>query len=499
MSFPPSYFWLVHITVSLVVAASALGVGKYLHTRLRLSHAAHGYWLAVWMLAALPPVCVAILSVCLPTTMASLPAAVLPLPVAIDPGTLVDYLAGHPVHPMLARPSLGATFAVLYMAGLAICVIRWMRGNAKVGRIVRAAHAVDTSTWPGLTSLREAQELAGKGISIRSTDQKMSPFAVTWPKPCIVLPQDALEQMRDAELRLVLRHEAAHITAGDPARAFLMSTISALLWFNPFLGFIAARVQMAAELRCDARALGGDAAAGPVFANAYVQALRSYASLRAPVTALNHADLAGHRLRIQHMLKGDSGHALSRPLRFFLPCVGLTGILAISLVQAAMAVSGTAAIQTKAQATSSASHGNSGVIAQPATLPVFTLESPLGKPRITGQFGDIGSIRTQPHRGTDFGARVGTPVLAPAAGTVMAATTRYPDGPHYGTVVVLDHGNGWQTLYAHLDNFDVRVGQRVAAGEQIARVGRSGRTTGAHLHLEALHEGQRVDPEHLMQ
>ena len=99
----------------------------------------------------------------------------------------------------------------------------------------------------------------------------------------------------------------------------------------------------------------------------------------------------------------------------------------------------------------------------------------------------------------DFGAARGTPVYAPAAGTVIAATTRYPDGPQYGTVVVLDHGGGWQTLYAHLDGFDVEVGQRVAAGTQIGRVGATGKVTGPHVHLEMLLNGQRVDPEPLLQ
>jgi murein DD-endopeptidase MepM/ murein hydrolase activator NlpD len=77
----------------------------------------------------------------------------------------------------------------------------------------------------------------------------------------------------------------------------------------------------------------------------------------------------------------------------------------------------------------------------------------------------------------------------------MAATSEYPDGPQYGTVVVIDHGHGWQTLYAHLQVADVVVGQQVLAGEQIARVGSTGRVTGPHLHLEMLHNGERVDPQ----
>jgi murein DD-endopeptidase MepM/ murein hydrolase activator NlpD len=85
-------------------------------------------------------------------------------------------------------------------------------------------------------------------------------------------------------------------------------------------------------------------------------------------------------------------------------------------------------------------------------------------------------------------------VLAPADGRIVAATTAYPDGPQYGTVVVIDHGQGWQTLYAHLQSTDVAVGQQVHAGEQIARVGSTGRVTGPHLHLEMLRNGERVDP-----
>ena len=122
-------------------------------------------------------------------------------------------------------------------------------------------------------------------------------------------------------------------------------------------------------------------------------------------------------------------------------------------------------------------------------------QAPLATPRVTGHFGDTGSIRQRPHRGTDFGARSGTPVLAPADGRVVAATTAYPDGPQYGTVVVIDHGQGWQTLYAHLQGTDVVVGQQVQAGEQIARVGNTGRVTGPHLHLEMLRNGERVDPQ----
>jgi murein DD-endopeptidase MepM/ murein hydrolase activator NlpD len=69
----------------------------------------------------------------------------------------------------------------------------------------------------------------------------------------------------------------------------------------------------------------------------------------------------------------------------------------------------------------------------------------------------------------------------------------------FGKVVLLDHGQGYQTLYAHLDNFSVQSGSRVSAGQQIGAVGASGVATGPHLHFELLQQGQQLDPTPLLQ
>jgi murein DD-endopeptidase MepM/ murein hydrolase activator NlpD/Zn-dependent protease with chaperone function len=491
-------FWLVHVVSSLIVAGLAFGIGARLHTRLQLSHAARGYWLGVWTLATLPPLFVTILLACMPETVATLPLA-LPLPIAIDPGTSAQLMASEVLPRQHAWPSLAAVLAGVYALGLGIAVLRWLRGSAVIAGIVRNTHSVNAANWPGPACAAEAARLTRRGIAVRITTRRMSPFAVRWPSPTIVLPADALAQLDDAGLRLVIRHEAAHLALRDPQRALLMSAVGTLLWFNPFVRAIAARVQMACELRCDAHALDGDVDAGRTFASAYLHTLRSYASMDAPAVALNHRDLAGHALRIRHMLNQDISLKLPSRWRIGLAGLGVAAVGLLSLLQMALAAPAGVRASASHPAPQTASRGATQTsIASIAKSP-FRLASPLDTPKITGRFGEIGSARSRPHRGTDFGARVGTQVLAPAAGVVTAATTRYPEGPNYGTVVVLDHGNGWQTLYAHLDTFEVRVGQRVLAGERIAKVGRSGRVTGPHLHLEALFNGQRVDPERLLQ
>lgn len=84
------------------------------------------------------------------------------------------------------------------------------------------------------------------------------------------------------------------------------------------------------------------------------------------------------------------------------------------------------------------------------------------------------------HTGLDLIVTEGTPVLAAAAGTVRLVD----EVSGYGLTVVVDHGSGWQTLYAHLFELSVKPGERVTAGQPLGRVGDSGRASTPHLHFE---------------
>lgn len=98
------------------------------------------------------------------------------------------------------------------------------------------------------------------------------------------------------------------------------------------------------------------------------------------------------------------------------------------------------------------------------------------------------------HSGIDMAARQGTPIYATGDGTVTVAG-RNPEGMSgYGVVVVINHGYGFQTLYAHMNNASVRKGQHVKRGEQIGTVGSSGMSSGSHLHYEVILNGKKVDP-----
>jgi murein DD-endopeptidase MepM/ murein hydrolase activator NlpD len=99
-------------------------------------------------------------------------------------------------------------------------------------------------------------------------------------------------------------------------------------------------------------------------------------------------------------------------------------------------------------------------------------------------------VARSPHSGADFASPAGTPVRAPGAGRVRIARDLYFTG---GTVVI-DHGAGLVSLFAHLSAMDVAPDATVAAGDVVGRVGATGRVTGAHLHWTVRVSGARVDP-----
>ncbi|MEZ5957127.1 MAG: peptidoglycan DD-metalloendopeptidase family protein [Hyphomonadaceae bacterium] len=125
----------------------------------------------------------------------------------------------------------------------------------------------------------------------------------------------------------------------------------------------------------------------------------------------------------------------------------------------------------------------------------FLMKTPINGARLSSGYG----MRRHPilgysrmHRGTDFAAPTGTPILAAGDGTIERA------GPFssFGNYIRIRHANGYETAYAHMSRFarGMRAGVRVRQGQVIGYVGTTGRSTGPHLHYEVLRRGQQVNP-----
>ena len=110
---------------------------------------------------------------------------------------------------------------------------------------------------------------------------------------------------------------------------------------------------------------------------------------------------------------------------------------------------------------------------------------------ITCRFGSRESTSISGHRGLDIAAATGTPIKAAAGGTVTTAGWN----SSYGYMIIISHGNGVQTVYAHCSQLLASKGQKVTQGQVIAKVGSTGYSTGPHLHLEVRVNGVLQNPQ----
>ncbi|MEG2717443.1 MAG: peptidoglycan DD-metalloendopeptidase family protein [Eubacterium sp.] len=118
---------------------------------------------------------------------------------------------------------------------------------------------------------------------------------------------------------------------------------------------------------------------------------------------------------------------------------------------------------------------------------------PTDSQNITSYFGyrdDVGDVGSSYHQGIDIGAAEGDPIYSFLPGTVTLAG----NNGGYGNCVIIDHGNGLETLYGHMSAIAASNGQSVAPGQTIGFVGSTGNSTGSHLHFSVLVNGQQVDP-----
>ena len=175
-----------------------------------------------------------------------------------------------------------------------------------------------------------------------------------------------------------------------------------------------------------------------------------------------------------------------RQLTLAYPANGISSPDQIYVGQKLLLVHGSASLAGSSAVATSGSSG--GQNAQLWTVPTFIW--PLGYDEISDLFGTARANSVGYHTGVDFTAAVGTIVGSTAAGQISVATW----DPSYGNWIEIDHGGGYRSRYAHLNEIWVREGEWVQSNAYIGTVGNTGNSSGAHLHFEVIVDGQAVNP-----
>lgn len=209
----------------------------------------------------------------------------------------------------------------------------------------------------------------------------------------------------------------------------------------------------------------------------------------APVAAEEEGELTPGDTQLAEPVTtaGSDAEAASRSGGNFQPRIRISAGRAIDLVGSERAARRVKILSTRPV--------SDDVVSDEAFDGTMPAGSPLRSSRVTSSFGNrrhpiSGGWRL--HAGVDMAASRGTPIYATGSGTVRYAGWR----GGYGLLVVVDHGDGVETRYAHMSQLGTSVGRKVRQGDVLGRVGSTGRSTGNHLHYETRVNGVPVNPVH---
>ena len=399
------------------------------------------------------------------------------------------------ISPMLLIWLVCAILLAAYFAVGYACMVRRFRGT----RI---------APQPSIDALLDRFRFS-RDPRICVSSSRRAPLTFGVFRPTVLLPEDL--PVGDAQFQLVLAHELAHIRRKDCLRKLLLTVCLCLYWWNPLVWLMVWLANRDMELACDEAVLR---ALGPDCRKAY---------------ALTLLDMAQRNPKSAPLCSGFAKSSAEERIRAILSfkripawvgiCVSVLFVLTAS-VFTTQAASPAAVPEPEPAVQEEIPEENVAVSVSesellPATPPIMPEQEAESEIELETQtrsevrayifpLEDTSVEVTNPygwqehpvtkqkslHSGVDLAADYGTNVLAVADGTVLDCSY----DAAFGYILTLEHGNGVQTQYAHLSEFLVEFGDVVRQGQIIAKTGDSGWTTGPHLHLGVLINGETADP-----
>lgn len=398
---------------------------------------------------------------------------------------------------------LGYAWLAIYGAGLAAAGARWLQARRHLNALLAASQRLDRfelAAHPGFANLHH------KLPEVREIDAPIAPMLAGLLRPVLLLPRH-LRDFEPAQQRLVIEHELTHLSRRDHLWMHLSFLLQTAQWFNPMVARLSKQMAWAQELGCDRTVLEGrPAAQRRAYAAALVTQMRMQA-LPDHGTALAFGGRVVDAVATRIGMIRDGVPAMPRAAAAVLGWAALPAILLASvMLQPALAwrvetggstnTSGTVPA-TKMEPANGAARSEEAAAAMGAG-PAPLWQAPMEHLRVSAFFGIRHAPTGRQHGGMDFAAPRGTPIMAPADGIVITSTNNFRGEAKWGEVIVIEHAGGLRSLYAHMEQRQLREGARVMAGQQIGTSGASGKVTGPHLHLEVSRNGDNIDPQTLL-
>lgn len=383
--------------------------------------------------------------------------------------------------------------ALVWLAGAVALLLRAGLQTMRLHRSVRLACRAE----------------APDGTLYYESDAIAAPFVLGALQPRICLPVGLDDAMRQA----VLAHEKAHLRRGDPLFRAVFYLAVCLHWFNPTAWWAFGGFCRDSEAACDEavlRALGEAAKPG------YCRALLRFAAAdRVSPAAVAFApdSLAA---RVQSILRWRQPRRSIAVVSTLLAAMLFAACMAAPMdetpepdVITVGGASSTAQLQPDGEADASDPPQNT-VDPQPDAGSETAWVWPVPDYEFVSLWAETNPNTARQHSGVDICAPQDAPIVASADGTVLfagwggdldpatlPASIGLSNGSGYGNLVLLQHAPGVYTLYAHCSTVTVAAGDAVSAGQTIAAMGTTGRSTGVHLHWELRVDGENIPPQQI--
>ncbi|TDF35014.1 hypothetical protein EYS14_21795 [Alteromonadaceae bacterium M269] len=395
--------------------------------------------------------------------------------------------------------------AMLHLAGLttlSVMIVSLLKALSffytlfRFNRSIANYEVLDSnSTTLAFLTKQQRAFLKSHHISIRKSGDLVSPFATGLVRPSIVLPASFFI-LPEAQQRLLIEHEMTHIKRRDLVWLMLSQLCKSLFWFAPAIHLIKSKMDLSIEVECDRHVLGNFPDMTKEYGSALINVIRhTQHSINPQAVFFINQQFSDLKSRIKFIQKPTLEHGKSYMNKMTLIALAIffsaTSWALNTNVQDIMTVEdfiklhkhSTRFIEDHKESFDSSA----------------TWVNPVKTSSVSSGFKARQKIRGyQPHLGIDLKAKIGDPIVAASDGVVIIADS---DSLHqnHGNVVVIDHGQGTLSMYSHMDQFNVKKGDLVKAGQLLGKVGNTGQATGPHLHFEIIAENRHINPATLIE
>ncbi|MBN2104798.1 peptidoglycan DD-metalloendopeptidase family protein [bacterium] len=374
---------------------------------------------------------------------------------------------------------LFSTLFFLWFCGLIFFGFLYVRSMRFYKKLIDTSKSVSNKRIIFILEKWKKRLRLHRDIKLVTARRAISPFATGIFHPTLFIPASLLESGNISLLESVIAHELAHIRYWDTFWIHCQSCLQIIYFFHPAVWIAGHHTNAIRESLADLSVIQNNRFSRDLYSRCLIALIKlNYMEAYMKASILNNKKTLFNRIAILGSL-----YRLS-----FSKCTGL----AFMLIAAVFLI---LPMHEKTRAVEIAQSSQQKCVSLPENH-IFC--SPLPDQKIVLTFGPAlhpFNKKDYHHNGVDISGRIGTPILAAANGYICIANDPVMLKKGFGHHVMIQHKQGFQTLYAHMDTVLVRYGQVIKQGDCIGTVGNTGLSTGPHLHFELHLNGEPVNPE----